>query len=130
MQDSPPKIDFSSLTYPSDGLSIKNIRSAHPQGFTQEDPAFFEAAHWGDRADFGGTLLVERRIAHKAFAARLGLPDPYPDEDWSRSELIEMLTESYQTYGIATGSHQTEQLAREIEAQAVTQAEEFLGRTR
>jgi hypothetical protein len=130
MSKPPPVINYACLSYPSDRITIQGIRAKYPDGFYQEDPSFFERDQWGDRSDFGMLLTLERMVAHKAFAERLGLPDPHPDEAWSRSELIDMLNDGYKRFHMTSGPQHTEQLVRDLEAQAVAQAEQHLGRIR
>src|SRR5947209_4593333 len=130
-----PAIDFTRLSFPSDDLSIKHLRAveakspAHINGFAQEDPAFFERE--GSIADVASILLLERALAHKAFAAALGRPDPHADdEEFTRSEVIRMLGDCYKDYGLSSGSKHTQEMIRNIEAQAVAQAKEHLGKGR
>jgi hypothetical protein len=82
----------------------------------------------GERTDFGGLLFLERIAAHKAFAARLGLPDPH--DNWSREELVDILSEEYQEYNVSRGLWHTQMMVRDLEAQAVAQAERYLGKGR
>jgi hypothetical protein len=126
----PPRIEFSWIDYPSDKLTIQAIRTRDPEGWQQELPTFLSAKVWIDRDSLGSLLWLERALAHKAFNNRLGLPDPHPDPDWDRSELIRMLADDYQRYHMTTGIKHTEELVRGIENQAVAQAEKHLGISR
>jgi hypothetical protein len=130
-----PAIDFTRLSFPSDDLSIRHLRAVEAQfagdrnGFAQEEPAFFESE--GKIADVASTLFLERALAHKAFAAALGKPDPHPDdEELTRSEAIRMLGDCYEGYRLSSGVKHTQELVRDIEAQAVAQAREYHGRAR
>jgi hypothetical protein len=129
MTKQPPAIDFASLSYPSDRITIEIIRARNPRGFAQEDPNFFhQSVRWGERGDFGGLLFMERIAAHKAFAARLGLPDPH--DNWDHEELVDVLSEEYENYNVSRGLWHTKLMVRDLEAQAVAQAERYLGKGR
>ena len=74
------------------------------------------------------TRSLEYRLAEKAFASALQLPDPYPSE--SRRGIIESIGEAYEAYGLSHGPKETMELARRIEAQAVVQAVKYRGRAK
>ena|SRR5579883_1144506 len=120
-----PEIDFKTLSFPSDRLTIKALRLAEPQLFATDNPVDLDKtfAH----SDFSSMLSWERVVARQAYKAALGQPDPDAEE---RGELVDMLTEHYRDYGLSSGPHQTEQLVREIEAQASGQAGRHGGKPR
>ncbi len=125
MSDLAPHIDFSRLVYPTDRLTIGQLRVVEPDLFARDDVLEFEKT-WNDAEPMAG-LLLEREIAHKAFAAALGLPEPHDRE--SRDELVEMLGGFYGRFGLSSGPKHTAELVRSIESQAVDQAKQFLGRS-
>jgi hypothetical protein len=126
-----PKFEHERLDYPSDRVTIQMIRASRPLSFEKIESDFFFASHmYGPREGIGCMLSMERQLAHKAFAAAVGEPDPYPDEEESRQELVRMLTDSYKRVGLSSGIKHTEQLVRDIERQAVAQAHKQLGQSR
>ncbi|WP_337173567.1 hypothetical protein [Paludisphaera sp.] len=126
-----PKFEHERLDYPSDRVTIKMIRASKPSAFEKIDSDFFFAEGlYNPRIGIGCMLEQERQIAHRAFAAAVGEPDPYADEDLSRKDLIRMLTDEYKPLGLSSGIKHTEQLVRDIERQAVAQAHKQLGQSR
>jgi hypothetical protein len=124
MTQNAPELDYTRLSFPTDALTLKAIRAVLPELFAQETPAFLD----GSDITVAGLLSVERALAHKAFAVTLGLDDPNPHEN--RNDLIEMMAEEYQRFGLASGLVHTQQLARDIEKQAIDQAKTLLGQGR
>src|ERR1700722_16050653 len=118
-------IDHARLAYPSDGLTLGTIRKTLPGLFAQDDPSFFEDVIC--TAHVSAMLHVERQLAHKAFAAALKRPDPYPSAEDSRRELIRLLSWDYKRFGLSPGRQHTMQLVRGFEAAAAAQAQEPLG---
>ncbi|MCL4211439.1 MAG: hypothetical protein HRU76_09905 [Phycisphaeraceae bacterium] len=69
----------------------------------------------------------ELRLAEKAFAEVLGLPNPLHDDGRS---LVEMLNRAYKLFGVSSGIQQTWQLVRDFESAAAEQARGIAGRSR
>jgi hypothetical protein len=112
-----PTLDLTALAFPSDQITIKSLRAVEPELFGGEDDV--EWPKWSNITLFA-TVAVERALCRKAFAAAAGLPDPSPSDD--RRELILMLHDDYQEYGITRGLQHTYQLVRAFETAAAEQA--------
>lgn len=113
------RLNFSDLTFPSDGLSIGILRKKHPslfdEGFDDGDGAqplfFFNAKHSED--NLANMLFGERLIATFAYALARSMEPP----DCELSLFKNDLSKLYVRYGIASGPHHAEQLIRDIERQ-------------
>ena len=104
MADSPPEIDFSQLSFPSDRLTIGAIRAAQPDRFSGDGADFMEVA---------GLVTAERWLARKAYAAALGQPDPYGDSDMTdREGVIEGLADEYANFGLSSGINHTREMSK------------------
>jgi hypothetical protein len=130
-----PKIDLSRIDFPSDRITVKALRAARPgSGFDDKVAVYPEGKNAFD--EFVACLSTERELAGKAFDAalqghdlkRIGKGDHKPA--WDRQEIVSALDSEYRAYGLSSGRQQSIQLIRQIEAQAVAQAEEHLGRGR
>src|SRR6185437_6526609 len=123
MTEPTPSLDFSRITFPTDHLTVKDIRRE-----------WYQAA---SRPQRNGSLLVgledlietERELAQSAFYSALGAASPLGlpeigDTDGARS----VLAAEYDRRGVASGRHAAEQLVRSIETQAAAQAAAYLGR--
>lgn len=62
----------------------------------------------------------EMVLAAKAFAKAASAPDPYPN--WNRRNVLQMIVDGYQEYGLAKGAQSARQLVRKFEAAAADQA--------
>ena len=69
----------------------------------------------------------EREFAEQAFMKTLGLNDPKLDE-FNFDDAVDSFSGQYIKLGLATGKHQVAELVRNIERQAVAQANQHLGR--
>ena len=119
--DSPlDSIDYTSLAFPSDRITVVDLRRAHPERFDAEDGDRF--ARVGPTFRLNSILDLERLFALAAFEKALGKPgDPIRARGLDRDDCVEELTEFYRTYRVADGRHATEQLIRDIETQAAAQ---------
>jgi hypothetical protein len=78
----------------------------------------------------GGIIDTEREIAEKAFFEALGRKEPdYLADISSAQGAADFLRRDYVSLGLATGERHAAELIRGIEAQAVTQARLFVGRS-
>lgn len=125
MTGNPPEIDLKTLSFPTDRLTIKEIRAAEPDLFATAEVLELDRSF--ARSDFSAMLSLEREVADRAYGEAIGSPDPEAED---RAYLIELLTQQYEGHGLSTGPHQTEELVREIERQAVDQAQKHLGKRR
>lgn len=118
-----PRLNHTAIAYPMDQVTLGDMRR-------QEPILFNRIIDFSDGNDALTVHAIEQRVAEKAFAKRLGLPDPYPTYFFNRYDMIAALNDGYKPYGISTGIHQTRQLVRDIEAAAILQADQFKGRSK
>jgi hypothetical protein len=113
-------LDFSECTFPSDAISIAQMRQVHPLLFDVgietakgQQPVFmlapFDGGHVLDT--IGMMLHCERIIAADSYAAKLGLEPPDADIELFKEELANY----YIKYGLAKGEHHAQELVRNIE---------------
>lgn len=110
---SPPRLDVQSIDFPTDRLTLGQLRRLQSELWESID---------GNLAEVEAISLfdLERTLANKAFALALGIPDPHPEEEWRDAVL--MLDRGYQKHGLSTGPHQTQLLVRDFERAAAAQA--------
>lgn len=114
-------IDYTSISFPSDRITVRDIRKAHPDLIDVEGDHFFGEPEAADTV--GNVILLERLLARAAFEAALGKSGNVINErGLSRADCLEDLAPLYATYGVASGPEHTEQLVRDFEAQAAAQA--------
>lgn len=111
-------LDVSLLTFPSDKVTVGQIRRVQPSLFSP-------AKAGGDNVYALAVLSAELLLAEKAYAEAAGLPEPWPA--WPRKGLIESLQEDYQRYGLSSGVKQTLELVRRFEQDAANQAHDRHG---
>lgn len=120
-----PTIDYASLSFPSDHITLADIRRAHPDRFDTEDGRRFKSIELEDKS-FTVSLIIhlEHLLARAAFEKAAGLPGNVLHDVGllEREECIEELTGFYQAYGVAQGPQHTEMLVRDLEARAASQA--------
>jgi hypothetical protein len=122
------EIDLTKIEFPSDGMTIKQIRTLHPEQVDAKiDPSLFGGPHGSQDADntVGLLLFTERLVAKRAFDDTLARKS---DELFTLTEYADDLAEMYMRHGIASGSHHAQQLIRHIESQAAAQARTSSGR--
>lgn len=118
--DQDPQLDLTKIAFPTDRLSIKELRKLYPAEFDAEALTQFNHR---PAAELNATFSVERAVAKAAFEATLGRASPQAQNEYAMDR--EELADSLVQYGLASGPHQAEQLIRNIEAQAVAQAKAF-----
>lgn len=118
-----PQCNTGAIRFPSDTITLGRLRHSEPHYFSMH------ALEDGAVVDCDGFSIVRReiRLAEKAFAEVLGLPDPYPNEAQDRSALIDELDAAYREYGLSAGRRSSLELIHGIEAAAVAQARQFGG---
>jgi hypothetical protein len=115
--------DFSNISFPSDKITIGQLRKEQPDVFTER--SLYNDAPARDLNAFN-TILCELGLAKKAWAKALGKPEPEPNED--RLEEIDMLNDDYVRYGLSTGIAKTRELVRTFEKAVAEQALKFEGK--
>ena len=129
--------DFAKIAFPSDIITMADLRRVHAREFDTYGRNFFDGAKTG-RGDndwpqeaLSEMLLIERLIARLVFeSARRGKPQasvlnsPWEDD----VELIEALSGYYARYGVTHDPQESLLLIRSIEEQAAKQAERLCAR--
>jgi hypothetical protein len=119
------RLDVSGIRFPSDKLSISDMRMAHPElfdvGFAMGDdaqPRFFlqgdAVHHAGDSV--GDMLYWERILALCVFASISGCRPP-PLIEIDQKTIKDELASLYVRYGIAEGAHHASEMLRDVEDQ-------------
>ncbi len=108
--------DFSGIAFPSDQITIAQIRKEQPYMFAFDTLGTDHASNF----DAINTIRCELILAEKAWASALGHSEPQPDFD--RREEIAMLNDDYVRYGLSTGIAKTRQLVRDFEKAVAEQA--------
>lgn len=121
-----PQCDMSAIAFPTDAISLGEMRRRDPQLFTRQ-------ALRDDVVSDSEVLCIlgiEMKIAEKAFARGLGRADPYPRPEDQRDVLAEELNWAYCEFGLSTGMQATRELLRQVEAAAEAQADRIRGNAR
>ncbi len=129
-----PAIDFAEIAFPSDKITLADLRRIHPREFDTRGRNFFDSPRMS-RADsfrpqeaLAEMLAIERLIARLVFeTVRRGKPQgSVLNSTWVDDvELIEALSGYYAHYGLTHGAQDCLLLIRSIEEQAAKQAECF-----
>lgn len=139
MPEIPPTIDCHRIDYPSDRVTIKQLRVlARANDPTAELHEFF--AQVGELPEIMHSC--EEQFANLGFARGTGNPqlirhaqevimsdNEEPDFESAYLVAIRELTSYYKQFGIADGIETTKQLVRRLEENAAEQARQLLGRT-
>ena len=130
-----PAIDFTTIDFPSDKLTIKMFRKAHPRAtdidmdekyHVQNERPVFKRASLDTL--LGSLIDLERELAEKAFNEKLGLP--VRESINTRDSLLRELTDEYISLKLAFGQHDSLAMLQNIEKQAESQARKFSGPNR
>jgi hypothetical protein len=128
-----PQIDYSRLSFPSDALTVGQLRKSWPKPFNTfgHGVRMEEAFHDGVSTHLYSLVSAERELAKLVFDVALGRyddekPDVQTAED-TRWSISECLISDYTRYGLAHGRHHAEQQIRDLEAAAEAQVRAHLG---
>lgn len=127
MTDS-PQLDATKVAFPSDQLSIKDIRRIWPESVDTGAEVVLFSSSAGAADMLYAMLTMERDLAKATFDQNFG-KDTFSTityADGNVAALKEDLSESYIKYGLAKGQSSADQLIRRIEAQANAQAQQHL----
>ncbi len=125
MTDVPgPILDASALQYPSDIITLEQMRNDDPALMTIASLASLSASS----IDAVATHYWEQVVAERALNDALDRPPP--SQRLNHTEVVEMLDNAYQKYGISSGRQQSMILIRDLEAQAARQAGRLIDRPR
>jgi hypothetical protein len=123
MPDQELQLDLTKIAFPTDRLSIKDLRKRFPAEFDGADERVqFSGTKLGDELE--ATLQLERDIARWTFEVALGKAS----SDWVKKYEIdprEDVAKALIDYGLASGPHHAAQQIRDIESQAISQAKAF-----
>jgi hypothetical protein len=124
-QNDTPKLDFTSIPFPTDQLTIGDMRKEDPDLFHGGyDSLSAPASHINALA----TCHIEHKLACRAYVKALGQSDPYPLHP--RQDDVDALVDSYRKYGLSRGKNESLQLIERIESAARSQASQHIkGRT-
>jgi hypothetical protein len=115
-------LDYTSIQYPSDRITVGDIRRTHPERFDSERAELFNRTGNDPNFAISVILYLERLLAHAAYEDARGKGvNVFGPSGLDREDCLEELTQFYALYGVAQGTHHTEQLVRDIEAQAAAQ---------
>ena len=122
--DFAPRIDLCKLNYPSDSITIRDLRRIYPQGFTQHetDPRHVPFFNSDLSDEFSTMLEFERTLAEYAFDEALGRPIIPVTVFAERKDLRRFVKEYYISHQIAKGPQEARELLRGLEAEAAEQA--------
>ena len=125
-------IEFTKIAFPSDRITLADLRRVHPKEFDTCGRNFFDRRKLSRGSDdwpqdvLSEMLSIERLIARLVFVtARRGQPQASVlNSTWEDDEeLIEALSGYYVRYGVAHDPQESLLLIRSIEQQAAKQAE-------
>lgn len=119
----PGSVNYTSIVFPSDRITLADLRRAHPERFDAEGGDRFKRSERDPSFALNSILYLERLLARAAFEQALGSSaGVIEDSGLDRHDCVKELASFYALYRVASGPHQTEQLIRDIESQAAAQA--------
>ena len=114
------RLDFGTIAFPSDRLSIGELRKLHADLFDKglnrgktAQPQFF-LAPGAELENLGNMLYCEREVAAHAYAKALGIKEP----ESKIADVVDELAMHYIRHGLASGTHHAAEFVRDIESQA------------
>lgn len=119
-----PEIDLTKIAFPSDGMTLKDIRRIWPDFVDAGEVTIF-SRNVGPADWVFAMLTMERDLARATYALKLGSNNKCVHSD-NVTELGEDLSGLYVEYGIANGPSTANELIRGIESQANMQASQHL----
>src|SRR5437870_1749108 len=115
-----PQIDYARIDYPSDALTIKDLRKLYPKDFDIDKGS--SGGLTPEIPDEIGTMLQwERIVARYAFDLALGRP-LHEGTFTPRAELVRDLHHFYKQFGLAKDTKQARQLVVGLQAASEQQA--------
>lgn len=116
----PGDLNQDEIQFPTDRLTILDLRSRFPEDFR-----YSWAPKSVSQMAFVNRLLpaieLERELALRAFCETVGKRD-YPRNREPRHELVDLLASDYRQLGLSTGEKMSAELIRDFERQATAQA--------
>jgi hypothetical protein len=120
MVESHSHLDLSGIDFPSDRVTIGQIRREQPEYFEDYLPA---QDHGLSALNIASTVAMEVSLAKNAYSKATGGAHDRISTS-VRRERIEALHDDYVDYGISNGLAQTKELIRALERDAVKQAKQ------
>ncbi len=129
-----PVVDLAKIEFPTDKLTLKELRKFCPDDFDRMDKRGRALGGPPDvRSQSEAILLLERDFASRAFNAAMGRPFNWNDPSKRDPEVYDQVNElgrkllrgAYVAWGLATGQHHAEQLLRAVEQAAAEQAKAY-----
>lgn len=115
-------VDYTSLSFPSDAITVLAIRRAHPEKIDVEGADMYFGEPAGAHG-VGSAVYLERLLARAAFEAVIGKKeDILAVNGLDRDACVDELNALYTRYGVSKGKHHTEELIRTFEKAAAAQA--------
>jgi len=123
-------VDYTSIAFPSDNLTVGKLRKLHPDLFDVEGSGhreFFSANAWGKKSQpneewLAAMLSAERYLARHAFELACGKTSTCLTQlGDTRDESAVDLGKYYVHFGLSSGQQHADQLIRAFEAQAAAQ---------
>ncbi|MHB1425657.1 MAG: hypothetical protein ACYC3I_21015 [Gemmataceae bacterium] len=130
-----PALDFAKFAFPSDKITLAELRRVHPKEFDTCGRNFFDGPKMGRAGNdwpqevLSEMVSIERMIARLVFESVCwGKPQAsVRSSRWEDDvELIEALSGYYARYGVAHDRQESLRLIGSIEEQAAKQAEQLL----
>jgi len=118
-------VDYRRLQFPSDKLTVRDIRDHEPERIDIDSPQLST----DDSHSIENLLFLERSIAWSSFAVALGRGAAYLDvaSYGGTKEFEDELVNVYMFYRLASTSHDAKELIKVIKDQARAQARETQG---
>jgi hypothetical protein len=122
----PPQINLDILDYPSDGLTVKQLRTLFPEQFREDGPSnFFSRENRSNSGLIEYIVVFERDLAKHAFDRVLGRSSEWMAPARPR-DLRGHLADLYARFQIAQGPQEARQLIRDLEKAAAEQARQHI----
>ena len=124
------KINFTTINFPSDNITVKMLRQAWPDA---TDVELGEIGTVGERGyrrraidDVLGCAIIdaERHLAELAFRTKFGQSRKSMPV-FNKDDIVEALGKEYERFGLARGKHEIATMIRRIESQAEAQASQL-----
>ena len=121
------EIDFNKIRFPSDRLTLQNLRRLSPDHFDPDKDGLrllFDDSPKNPMLDVLELIHLERHVAQGALWQAQGHKSDYLDDMPGYAEDVAKL---YIHFGIAKGQHHADELVRNLQSQAAAQAPQRSG---
>jgi hypothetical protein len=126
-----PDLDLSKFDFPTDMLTIKDLRLLYPGHLDNRSVTSMDQLREGSVYEKLAALISEERIiAIDIYDQARGKKRPFSLRGADLKSALEELAEEYIKFGLASGPAHAKQLARSVKSQALQQAERHGGKGR